>query len=104
MRMGSSASISRSDSAARCGRYCGQSRQTDSATRKASGFVNAVMRRATRETAPMPARESNEKSYLAVVYSHPRWMVERFVDWFGVENAEQADDSEQRRGAPTSSG
>jgi 16S rRNA (cytosine967-C5)-methyltransferase len=59
------------------------------ATRKASGFVNAVMRRATRETAPMPPRERNEKSYLAIAYSHPRWMVERFVDWFGVENAER---------------
>jgi 16S rRNA (cytosine967-C5)-methyltransferase len=57
--------------------------------RKASGFVNAVMRRATREAAPMPAREKNEKSYLAVAYSHPRWMVERFVDWFGAENAER---------------
>jgi 16S rRNA (cytosine967-C5)-methyltransferase len=57
--------------------------------RKASGFINAVMRRATRETAPMPARERNEKSYLAVAYSHPRWMVERFVDWFGVPNAER---------------
>src|SRR5271168_1771029 len=57
--------------------------------RKASGFVNAVMRRATRETAPMPARERNVKSYLAVAYSHPRWMVERFVDWFGVANAER---------------
>ncbi len=58
-------------------------------TRKASGFVNAVMRRATRETAPMPSRERNEKSFLAVAYSHPRWMVERFVDWFGVANAER---------------
>ena len=57
--------------------------------RKASGFVNAVMRRATRETAPMPSRERNEKSYLAVEYSHPRWMVERFVDWFGIANAER---------------
>jgi 16S rRNA (cytosine967-C5)-methyltransferase len=57
--------------------------------RNASGFVNAVMRRATRETAPMPTRERNEKSFLAVAYSHPRWMVERFVDWFGVENAER---------------
>ena len=57
--------------------------------RDASGFINAVMRRATRETAPLPVREKNEKSYLAVAYSHPRWMVERFVDWFGVENAER---------------
>src|SRR5271156_1855784 len=57
--------------------------------RKASGFVNAVMRRATRETAPMPTRERNEKSFLAVAYSHPRWMVERFVEWFGVAAAER---------------
>jgi 16S rRNA (cytosine967-C5)-methyltransferase len=57
--------------------------------RKAQGFVNAVMRRATRETAPMPSRERNEKSFLAIAYSHPRWMVERFVDWFGVANAER---------------
>jgi 16S rRNA (cytosine967-C5)-methyltransferase len=57
--------------------------------RRASGFVNAVMRRATRETVPMPSRESNEKTFLAVAYSHPRWMVERFVDWFGVANAER---------------
>ena len=47
------------------------------------------MRRATRETAPMPAREKNEKTFLAVTYSHPRWMVERFVDWFGVADAER---------------
>ena len=57
--------------------------------REASGFVNAVMRRATREAAPMPVRERNEKTYLAVAYSHPRWMVERFVDWFGVADAER---------------
>jgi 16S rRNA (cytosine967-C5)-methyltransferase len=57
--------------------------------RRAAGFVNAVMRRATRETAPLPLREKNEKSFLAVAYSHPRWMVDRFVDWFGVANAER---------------
>jgi 16S rRNA (cytosine967-C5)-methyltransferase len=57
--------------------------------RRAAGFVNAVMRRATRETTPLPMRERNEKSYLAVAHSHPRWMVERFVDWFGVANAER---------------
>jgi 16S rRNA (cytosine967-C5)-methyltransferase len=57
--------------------------------REASGFINAVMRRATREKALLPVREKNEKSYLAVAYSHPRWLVERFVDWFGVANAER---------------
>ena len=30
-----------------------------------------------------------KRVYLAIAYSHPRWMVERFVDWFGVENAER---------------
>ena len=57
--------------------------------RRAAGFVNAVMRRATRETVSMPSRERNEKTFLAITLSHPRWMVERFVDWFGVENAER---------------
>ena len=57
--------------------------------RRAAGFVNAVMRRATRETAPMPSRERNEKSFLAIAFSHPRWMVERFVDWFGVADSER---------------
>lgn len=57
--------------------------------RKAQGFVNAVMRRATRETAPMPSRERNEKSFLAIAFSHPRWMVERFISWFGVADSER---------------
>jgi 16S rRNA (cytosine967-C5)-methyltransferase len=57
--------------------------------RKAAGFINAVMRQAARHTLPMPVRERNEKSFLAVAFSHPRWMVERFVDWFGVANAER---------------
>ncbi|HYL57670.1 MAG TPA: 16S rRNA (cytosine(967)-C(5))-methyltransferase RsmB [Candidatus Acidoferrales bacterium] len=57
--------------------------------RKASGFVNAVMRRATRESLPLPRRERDENGFLAVAYSHPRWMVEQFVEWFGVENAER---------------
>src|ERR1700720_4370181 len=57
--------------------------------RQASGFVNAVMRRATRETAPMPSRERDERTFLAVAYSHPRWMVEQFVNLFGVADAER---------------
>jgi 16S rRNA (cytosine967-C5)-methyltransferase len=54
-------------------------------SRKAQGFVNAVMRRATREIAPMPSRERDEKTFLAIAYSHPRWMVERFVTWLGLQ-------------------
>jgi 16S rRNA (cytosine967-C5)-methyltransferase len=56
---------------------------------RAAGFINAVMRRATRETVPMPSRERNEKTFLAIAYSHPRWMVERFISWFGVADSER---------------
>ena len=56
--------------------------------RLATGFINAVMRRATRETVPFPPREKDELRHLATKLSHPRWMVERFVAWFGVEAAE----------------
>lgn len=53
-----------------------------------SGFVNAVLRAATRRTVALPSRSTDEATYLAVAYSHPRWMVERFVQWFGVAAAE----------------
>ncbi|HKN01665.1 MAG TPA: 16S rRNA (cytosine(967)-C(5))-methyltransferase RsmB [Candidatus Binataceae bacterium] len=55
----------------------------------AAGFINAVMRRATRETIALPARTADEIRWLAIMYSHPRWMVERFVEWFGREDAER---------------
>jgi len=55
----------------------------------AAGFINAVMRRATREKVPLPAREEDEIAWLAVAYSHPRWMVERFIEWFGRDAAER---------------
>ncbi len=55
----------------------------------AAGFINAVLRRATRETIALPPREKNEVQHLAVKWSHPPWMVERFVAWFGVEAAER---------------
>ncbi|HEY6419414.1 MAG TPA: 16S rRNA (cytosine(967)-C(5))-methyltransferase RsmB [Candidatus Binataceae bacterium] len=57
-------------------------------TRAASGMVNAVMRRATRETIPMPPRERDLTAHLAIAYSHPRWLVERFIEWFGEADAE----------------
>ena len=57
--------------------------------RAAAGFVNAVMRRATRERVALPARNDDEIGWLAIAYSHPRWMVERFIDWFGQDAAER---------------
>jgi 16S rRNA (cytosine967-C5)-methyltransferase len=53
-----------------------------------SGFVNAILRAATQRVLELPARNPDEIAYLAVAHSHPRWLVERFVQWFGVAAAE----------------
>lgn len=54
----------------------------------AAGLINAVLRRATLEETALPDRARDEAGYLAVVWSHPRWMVERFIEWFGTAGAE----------------
>jgi 16S rRNA (cytosine967-C5)-methyltransferase len=53
----------------------------------AARFVNAVMRRAIRSPVPPPARDADEIEYFAVTYSHPRWIVEKFLHWFGGDEA-----------------
>lgn len=58
-------------------------------TRNASGFINAVLRSATRKKPAVPERGEDETEYLAMMWSHPRWMVEKFVAMFGVANAER---------------
>ncbi|MGD0074932.1 MAG: transcription antitermination factor NusB, partial [Candidatus Binataceae bacterium] len=59
------------------------------AARPAAGLINAVLRRAVREPVAMPERTRDPSGYLAVALSHPRWMVERFIEWFGVDDAER---------------
>jgi len=59
--------------------------------REASGFVNAVLRRAVREglaavQLPDPARDL--AGYLSARYSHPRWLVELWIDELGWEETE----------------
>jgi 16S rRNA (cytosine967-C5)-methyltransferase len=56
--------------------------------RGAGGLVNAVLRRAARGALAMPERAADEAGYLAVACSHPRWLVERFIGWFGAARAE----------------
>jgi len=49
-------------------------------------FVNAVLRRATREPLYDPAAElSDPIDCLSVSTSHPRWLIERWIDSFGLE-------------------
>jgi len=60
----------------------------DRAGTKAAGFVNAVLRRLT-HSAPALVAPSNEPSdRLAAEYSHPLWLVRRWIDAFGLKQAE----------------
>lgn len=53
----------------------------------AGGLVNAVLRRAVREqkTLPLPDPARDPVEYLAIAYSHPRWLVERWQRRFGAD-------------------
>lgn len=58
--------------------------------RSATAFINAVLRRATREPDYDPAsgiKDSIER--LAIESSHPAWLIERWVKAFGSEEAEK---------------
>jgi 16S rRNA (cytosine967-C5)-methyltransferase len=56
--------------------------------KSAAPFVNAILRRATREPTYDPAAKVSEPTeQLAIETSHPRWLLERWVQQFGVEEA-----------------
>ena len=61
---------------------------SDRRTRDASGFINAVLRKATRQGAPAFEIANDEVGSLALKYSHPRWIAERFIATFGRADAE----------------
>ena len=54
------------------------------------GFVNAVLRKLSREKASLtlPDRESEPIRYLSVKYSMPRWIVELWLEEYGMDIAE----------------
>ena len=49
----------------------------------AKGFVNAVLRRATREK--IEFRFTDEIERLSIETSHPRWLIEKWIGQFGIE-------------------
>jgi 16S rRNA (cytosine967-C5)-methyltransferase len=56
--------------------------------RSAAPFINAVLRRATREPDYDPAaRAATPLERLAIETSHPPWLLNRWVEAFGVEEA-----------------
>ena len=53
-----------------------------------AGIVNAVLRRLARgERAPLPDAATDLAGNLAVLHSHPRWLVERWMKRYGPEEA-----------------
>ena len=55
-----------------------------------ASFTNAVLRGLLRRRAdlPLPSRETDPVRYLAVAESHPDWLVRRWVNRYGVDEAE----------------
>jgi 16S rRNA (cytosine967-C5)-methyltransferase len=65
--------------------------------RSATGFVNAVLRSTLRQrrTLPLPGRPEDPANreaallYLGITWSHPEWLVARWLDRVGFERAEK---------------
>lgn len=57
--------------------------------RSAAGFVNAVLRRVSRERARLPLPAAPPIDVLSITLSHPRWLAERWLARHGAADAEQ---------------
>ncbi|MGZ6143669.1 MAG: transcription antitermination factor NusB, partial [Myxococcales bacterium] len=70
---------------------------------RASGFVNAVLRRLSETRAPPepPSREVDPIGHVAAITAHPRWMVERWTRWLGAAEAEQLCAANQQQAPAT---
>lgn len=53
------------------------------------GFVNAVLRKAAsdKDAPRFPALNEDPAGHVSIVYSHPEWMVRRWIKRYGVEEA-----------------
>lgn len=59
--------------------------------KRASGFINGILRNMIRnkENIELPNKEKEFKKFLSVKYSHPQWMVERFLAYFSKDFTEE---------------
>jgi 16S rRNA (cytosine967-C5)-methyltransferase len=55
--------------------------------RSASGFVNALLRRISRERTRLPLPTEPPIELLSTTLSHPRWLAARWLDRYGVDAA-----------------
>ncbi len=58
---------------------------------KNADMVNGILRNIGRNMAGIryPSKEDDPIHYLSIVYSHPQWMVRRWLDRFGIDGTEQ---------------
>ncbi|MEW6408937.1 MAG: 16S rRNA (cytosine(967)-C(5))-methyltransferase RsmB [Nitrospirota bacterium] len=57
--------------------------------KRASGFINGVLRRTSKispDLLDFPRLEEGPLHHISVVYSHPEWLVKRWLGQFGVED------------------
>ena len=66
---------------------------------RAAGYANAVLRRLseTRSAPPPPPRDADPIGYIAATTAHPRWLVERWAKWLGMEEAEKLAGANQQQ-------
>jgi len=55
--------------------------------KSAAGFVNALLRRASRERGALPLPEAPAIDRLSITLSHPRWLAERWLSRYGEDAA-----------------
>jgi 16S rRNA (cytosine967-C5)-methyltransferase len=55
--------------------------------RSASGFVNALLRRVSRERGHLPLPDAPPIDVLTIALSHPRWLAARWLERYGFEQA-----------------
>ena len=55
--------------------------------KSAAGFVNALLRRVSRERAHLPLPETPPLDLLSITLSHPRWLAARWLDRHGLDAA-----------------
>ena len=55
--------------------------------KSASGFVNALLRRVSRERGHLPLPDEPPIDFLSITLSHPRWLAERWIARHGVDLA-----------------
>ncbi|RPI18929.1 MAG: 16S rRNA (cytosine(967)-C(5))-methyltransferase RsmB [Ignavibacteriae bacterium] len=68
-------------------------------TQKHADVVNGLLRTIirTKEDLVYPTREIDEIKYLGIMQSHPNWMVKRWIQRFGFEDAEKLAESNNKR-------